>query len=89
MKYALNDEERKRRRAETAAMTKCPCGNVAGHGATLCGRCVLAQEQEKEALDANQQMQALLDVVGDEYASPLARAEATADALRMIWEKIT
>lgn len=31
-------EDRARRRAETAAMTKCWCGNVARRGEVFCGR---------------------------------------------------
>ena len=81
MKYALNDEERKRRRAETAAMTKCECGNVARHGATLCGRC--AAQAFKDT-----QMHELLMVIRDIDNDPTYRFEATANALEMIWDKI-
>jgi hypothetical protein len=47
VKYALSEDERKRRRQETARMTKCPCGNVARRGETRCGRCI-ADEQEAD-----------------------------------------
>ena len=82
MKYALSDEERRRRRAETAAMTKCECGNVARHGSTMCGRCV---EQASEGA----QMRELLGIIRDTYTDPAYRFEATADALQLIWEKIS
>lgn len=39
MRYTLSEEERRRRRAATAAMAKCPCGNIARHGQTRCGAC--------------------------------------------------
>lgn len=46
----LDQAERKRRRAETAAMTKCKCGNVARLGETRCGRCQEREDRKREEL---------------------------------------
>jgi hypothetical protein len=42
----MSELTQKERRRATAAMTKCPCGNVARLGQTQCGRC---EEQSTRA----------------------------------------
>lgn len=46
---ARSERERLERRRRSAAMNKCPCGNVAGLNSTHCGRCRDEQAAEDAA----------------------------------------
>lgn len=47
MKYTLPEIDRKRRRALTAAMNRCSCGNIVRLGEKRCGRCKDRYEEEE------------------------------------------
>jgi hypothetical protein len=54
------------RRADTAQMTKCECGNVARHGETKCGACLAQAEEDAKPKFTLERLTELLDA----YAGP-------------------
>ena len=73
----LSDQEREARRRATAAMTRCPCGNVARFGETQCGRC--AEESLIAEIEAEDNRRII-----DEIFALDPRSEDFADDLRNV-----
>jgi hypothetical protein len=50
MRHTLTEQQREERRRATAAMAKCPCGNVARHDDTHCGYCAGHRDERQNTL---------------------------------------